>query len=174
MKFTTFSVALGLIAAPALAFEVEEIGLLKATFGEESISQPTVIATDQGKTSPTAYFTVLGAGFSLLSFSGFMSDNSRLDISGTFQADAPTPQTAPFQLDFQYKSAKEKGYWTADGAPNAPSITFTVLEQAGTEGHAAGSFSGTLCYAESYGAEADPGNCRPIEGSFDTKFFVEE
>ena len=172
MKVVAFFLALGLIATPALAFETEEIGLLKATFGEESISQPTVIAKADGASSPTAYFTVIG-GFSFLSFSGFMSDNSRLDISATFQAETPSPQKPPFQLDIQYKAPGEKGYWTSDGAPIAASIAFTVLEHDDNEGHAVGSFSGALCYAESYGADADPENCRPIEGNFDTKFFIE-
>jgi hypothetical protein len=173
MRIATFLLALGLITTPALAFEIEEIGLLTATFGEESISQPTVIAKADGKASPMAYFTVVGGGFSLLSFSGFMSDNSRLDISATFQSEALSPQKPPFQLDIQYKAPGEKGYWTSDGAPIAASIAFTVLDHDDKEGQAVGSFSGALCYAESYETDADSENCRPIEGNFDTKFFIE-
>ena len=173
MKISTLLFTLGALTTPALAFEIEEIGLLQATFGEESITQPTVIAKADGQISPTAFLNVLGGGFSSLSLTGFNADNTRLDIGATFQADVPGPQTAAFQLDIQFKTPKEKGYWTSDGATTAASIAFTMLAHDGTEGRAVGNFNGALCYAEDYGSDADTNNCRPIAGSFDTRFFVE-
>ncbi len=99
--------------------------------------------------------------------------NKKLDIGATFQTEAPGPQIAPFELTIQYKTPEENGHWKYDGAPTGTEIEFTTLEHDGTEGRAIGSFKGTLCYAANYESNVDAGNCRPIEGSFDTRFFVE-
>jgi hypothetical protein len=52
-------------------------------------------------------------------------------------------------------------------------VTFTTLEANDKEGRAVGTFAAELCLAEDYEGGGDPGNCRMIEGRFDTRFFVE-
>ena len=173
MKLARVLFILGVFTTPVLAFETEEIGTLEATFGDESIAQPTVIAKTDDETSATAYLAVIGGGFSSLSLTGFSPDNSRLDISMTFMAQKPGPQTAPISLEISYSPTGGGEHWTSDGTPTPPSVTFTTFENDGKEGRAVGSFAGELCYAKDYGSEADTGNCRPIEGRFDTKILVE-
>ena len=63
--------------------------------------------------------------------------------------------------------------WTSEDAPSAPAVTFTTLEANDKEGRAVGTFAAELCLAEDYEGGGDPGNCRMIEGRFDTRFFVE-
>lgn len=173
MKFAAVLLTLGVFTTPVLAFEIEEIGEIQATFGDEKIVQPTVIAKTDAQTSATAFMNVLGGGFSAISVTGFAPDNTRLYFGATFQTEAPGPDTAPFQSDIQFKTPEDDGYWTSDGAPTPSSIAFTTLEHDGKEGLAVGRFSGALCYAPGYDSDVDVDNCRPIEGSFDTKFFVE-
>ncbi len=55
MKFSAVLFTLSVLTTPALAFEIEEIGKLQATFGNEIITQPSVIAKTDGQTSPTAF-----------------------------------------------------------------------------------------------------------------------
>jgi hypothetical protein len=161
------------LSTPALAFEIEDIGQLDATFGGARIAQPTVLVRDGDEAQATAFLMVLDGGFSSLSLAGYSMDNQRLGIDLDFMVSAPAPQTAPLNLTITYAPAGGGGYWTSEEAPIQPAIGFTTLELGEGEGRAAGTFSGTLCLAETYGASADPGNCRPIEGSFDTRFFIE-
>ncbi|WP_415233563.1 hypothetical protein [Pseudorhodobacter sp.] len=172
MKFVPLLFTLSVFALPVLAFEIEEIGSLHATFGEESIAQPTVIASQDGEVSPTAYFMLLGGGMSLLNLSGFQRDNSRFDISASFMVEVPGPQTVPMEITLSY-SPKGGEYWVSDGAPTPASVTFTTLDFTDKEGRAAGSFVGELCFSPDYGSTVDSNTCRPIKGSFDSRFFVE-
>ena len=55
MRFVACLSLLLVSAPPVLAFEIEEIGKLQATFGNEIITQPSVIAKTDGQTSPTAF-----------------------------------------------------------------------------------------------------------------------
>lgn len=167
---TTFIVAV----TPALAFEVEEIGNIKANFRGEAIAQPTVLAKPGGKGSATAYLLLPGAGMSDLNLVGYSRDNKRLSIEVLYMAEQPDTKTAPMDLTIIYAPKGTKEYWTSEDAQTAGKITFTTLETKGNEGHAAGTFKALLCYAENHESGPDSNNCDPIEGSFDTRFFVEK
>ncbi len=173
MKHIAIFSAFLVVAAPVLAFEIEEIGTMAATFGDEQIAQPTVIARDGDEASSTAFLVVPGGGFSSLSLAGYGSDNARLGVDVTFMSEAPTPETAPIEAIVTYSPQGTGLHWTSEGAPEAISIVFTALTSAGDETRATGTFSGQLCYAEGYGSEADANNCRAIEGSFDTPITIE-
>lgn len=161
-----------LLAMPALAFEIEEIGKIKATFGSETIMQPTVLAKQGPESSATASLILPGAGFSALSFSGYSVDNKRLGLELSYKTERPDPKTVPYDLTITYSPKGNKAHWTSEGAPSPAKVTFTTLETKGKEGRAVGSFKALLCYAESLASDPDMKNCRPIEGSFDTKIFV--
>ena len=167
--------ALMIFATPALAMDAEQIGMLTATFGDVQIAQPTVILQDDGKDSSTAYLLQVGGGISALNFFGYMADNSRLDVSMTYMVDVPDATSAPIDMTIDYTAASAGGSrWTSDEAPTPPTITFTTLDFDGATGQAIGRFAGVLCFAETYGSEPDTGNCRPIEGTVDTRFVLEQ
>ena len=167
--------AVGIVASsPLLALEIEEIGRIEARFGDEDISLPTVIARSGGEADATAFMMFPGGGFADLSLAGVSMDSrARLDLNLSYMSASPDLQTAPLSGDIAYTPAETSGYWTSEDAPTPAVITFTTLTIAGEEGRATGRFTAQLCFAEDYGAEPDPGNCRPIEGSFDTPFAVE-
>jgi hypothetical protein len=176
MKSSNLLLALFVLATPALAFEIEEIGTIEATFDGESIAQPVVIARNNGDEDATAFMMSPGGGFTAFTLGGLNIDNMALGLvlGVEYFPSPPIPETVPVSVEITYKQTGDSGHWTSDEAPTAPSVTFTTLEFEGGEGRAAGSFAAVLCYAEDYGSGADTGNCRPIEGRFDTRFFVEE
>jgi hypothetical protein len=172
MKFTATFLALLMSATPSLAFEAEEIGMIEASFGAETIAQPTVRITD-GDGVLTTTFMFLAGSFSSLTIEGFAADNAKLRVEVDFFTVQPGPETAPLGLTIHYSPQAGRKHWTSDDAPSAPAVTFTVLEANDTEGRAIGTFAAELCFAEDYEGGSDPGNCRMIEGRFDTRFFIE-
>lgn len=173
-KLVTAVSALMLMMTPAHALNTEEIGKLTARFGGETITQPTVLVKGSEKES-TAFLFVQQAGFSNLSLSGYSGDNSRLGIEVSYFALQPTPETKPIDVTISYSPPRpSKEFWTSEGAPNPAKITFTTFETNGYEGRVVGTYQAELCRAESIGSEPDTGNCRPIEGIFDSMFFVEK
>ena len=173
MKCHVFFSAIVVVAFPALAFEIEEIGRLKSTFNGQTIEQPTVIAKTEDRTNATAFLNILGGGFSSLSLTGFSMDNQRLDINAGFMVENPGPQSVPHAVSIAYAPTGTKEQWTSQDAPTPSTITLTTMEFGGEKGRAAGSFAGVLCYTEDYDSGVDAGKCHPIEGSFDTVFFLE-
>jgi hypothetical protein len=173
MKFAAVLFTLVILTTPVLAFEIEEIGTIQATFDGESIAQPTVLARDKDQESATAFLMHPGAGFSSFSLAGYSRDNKRLGIEVTYMTEKPGPQTAPVSLTITYSPQGKAAHWTSEEAPTPASISFTTLEADDKVGRAVGGFVAVLCFSENYESGADSGNCRPIEGSFDTKLFVE-
>jgi hypothetical protein len=174
MKLAAALCTLVCFGSPIRAFEIEEIGTIEATFDGERIAQPTVMVSDGDVTQATAFLFLPGAGFSAFSMSGYSADNKRLSVEVDFMAEDIGPATAPFGVTISYAPEGTALHWTSEDAPTPPSVTFSTLEIVGDEGRAAGTFAALLCYAEGYESGGDPENCRPIEGSFDTPFFVEQ
>ncbi len=174
MKFGLSLFAVLILATPALAFETEEIGVLEARFGDENISQPTVIARSENETSATAFLFLAGGGFSSFSIAGYSLDNKRLSLELDYMSERPAVGTVPIGVTITYAPQGTAQHWTSEGAPTPPAISFTRLDVVGEEGHAVGTFAALLCYADGYGVEADTANCRQIDGHFDTRFFVEQ
>lgn len=175
MKHVVLLSALLMFATPVLAFEIEEIGSIEATFGDERIAQRTVIARNGSEGDATAFLMAPGGGFTALSLAGLDAETAALGLAVgvDYMSLQPGPETAPMRVEITYTPAGG-GYWSSDEAPTPPNVTFTTLEFDDAEGRAVGAFSGLLCYAEAPGAEPDAGNCRPVDGGFDTRFFVEE
>lgn len=173
MKYIGVLSALFVFASPGLAVEIEEIGTLQATFNGQRIVQPTVIGNGEGKSGATAVLIQLGDDPSLLSLGGFSPDNKRLGINVTYTVEDPDLLTTPMDLTITYVPTGSVEHWTSEAAPSPPEITFTTLEVGAEKGHATGWFTGLLCFTEGYESASDPDNCRPIEGSFETMFFVE-
>ncbi|WP_333712745.1 hypothetical protein [Yoonia sp.] len=163
--------AMPLLALPAHAWEVEEIGTITATFADETFERSTVIVTDGDLVSPTANLFLTLNNSSALSL---LTEDGNFVFDATFMSHAPGPETAPISTSVTFVPDGAMQFWVSDGAPEPLEVTFTTLSVEGDEGRATGSFRGLLCLADDFGAEADPDNCRPIEGAFDTPFFVEE
>ncbi|MGX0978527.1 hypothetical protein ACSSVY_004267 [Roseovarius sp. MBR-51] len=164
--------ALPFLALPAHAWKVEEIGKITATFDDETFERSTVIVTDGDLVSPTANLFLTLNNFSSLTL---MTEDGNFVVEANFRSHTPGPETAPISTSVTY--AQPNGnmqFWLSEGAPEPLEVTFATLSVEGDEGHAAGSFRGVLCFADGLGEEVDPDNCRPIEGAFDTPFFVEE
>ena len=168
-----FLAVFSVVATPALAFEIEEIGTLEADFAGEAIAQPTVRARDGDEVSSTAFLHISGAGFSSLNLAGFSHDNARLDIGVEFHSDTPDAGMPPYGVEISYAPTGTAQRWVSDEASGAVSVSFTTLSFEGDEGQVTGTFSATLCYTESYEEDPDMNNCRPIEGSFDTPIAIE-
>lgn len=173
-KLAALVATLLLVVTPAQAFETEAIGKLTANFGGEAITQPTVHIQSGKEKSNTAFLFVQKVGFSNLSLSGYSADNKRLGIDVSYMSLQPGPKTAQIEQTVTYASGGSTAFWTSDGAPKPAKITFTTFETKGNEGRAIGKFEALVCYVKTPTAEPDTKNCRPIEGSFDTKFFVEK
>ncbi|KQI73016.1 hypothetical protein AN191_03705 [Loktanella sp. 5RATIMAR09] len=169
LSFLAF--ALPMVALPAHAWEVEEIGKITATFADETFERSTVIVTDGDLVSPTANMFLTLNNVSALSL---LTEDGNFVIDATFMSHTPGPETAPISTSVTFVPDGAMQFWVSDGAPEPLEVIFTTLSVEGDEGQAAGSFRGLLCLADDFGAEADPDNCRPIEGAFDTPFFVEE
>lgn len=163
--------ALQLLALPAHAWEVEEIGKITATFADETFERSTVIVTDGDLVSPTANLFLTLHNFSSLSL---LTEDGNFVINADFMSHAPGPETAPISTSVSFAPDGNMQFWLSDGAPAPLEVTFTTLSVEGDKGHAAGSFRGVLCFSADLGAGADTDNCRPIVGAFDTPFFVEE
>jgi hypothetical protein len=172
MKFAAAVVALFVSATPSLAFETEEIGMIEASFDTRTIAQPTVLARDGDEASATAFMFLTGIS-AALSIAGYSTDNARLSVDVDFMTEQPGPKTAPLGITISYAPSGGALRWTSDGAPSSPSLTFTTLEANDEEGRAAGTFAAELCFSEDYEDGGDPGNCRMIEGRFNTRIFVE-
>lgn len=172
-KLVTAASALMLVTTPAQALKTEEIGKITATFESKTITQSTVLVKGKEKGN-TAYLLLTGS-FSNLNLAGYSKDNSRLGIEVDYLSLQPTAETTPLSVTISYIPPRPgKEFWTSDEAPTPAQITFTTFETQGEEGRVAGTYQAELCRAESIGAEPDTSNCRPIEGTFDSKFFVEE
>lgn len=172
MRFLAPFIATGIaLALPAQAWEIEEIGTITATFGEESFERPTVIVTDGDEVSPTAFLLLTVGNNASLSL---MTGDGNFAVEVTFMSHAPGPESAPVSTSVTYAPAGWTQLWLSEGAPEPLEVTFTTLTIEGDEGRATGSFRGLLCFADGLGAEADPDNCRPIDGTFDTPFLIEE
>ena len=173
MNFTTVLTILVVFSSPVLAYEMEEIGMLRATLDGQAIELPTMMVKSGDEEQAMAFLHVIGGGFSNLSLTGLGMDNARLDISAGFFAQTPSPVAAVSALTIDYAPIGTGQHWTSDEAPAPPAITFTTLEFDNVQGRAAGTFAGVLCFADGYEADPDTNNCKKIEGSFDTKFFME-
>lgn len=172
MKLITSLVAVILaFASAAQAWEIEEIGTITGTFAEETFKRPTVIVTNGEDVSPTAFMILTVGNFSSLNL---MTGDGNFVIEADFMSHAPGPDTAPVSTSVSYAPDGNTRVWLSEGAPAPLEVTFTTLVIDGEEGQATGSFRGLLCLADGLGAEADPGNCRAIDGKFDTPFFIEE
>lgn len=179
MKYTAMMLACVACAFPGLLHADEEMGRLNATFGDVQISQPTVLVSQGDQTSPTAYMINVGWVVSSLTFMGYSRSNEQLILEVEYMglspdAPVPTAQSAPVAASVSYAPTGNQNRWISEDAPSAPQFTFTTLEVDEKEGRAAGSFSAVLCYAESYASGPDLENCKPIEGTFETRFLVEE
>lgn len=169
LSFLAF--ALPLFSHPAHAWEVEEIGKITATFADETFERSTVIVTDGDLVSPTANLFLTLNNISALSL---MTGDAKFVIDAGFRSHTPRPDTAPYSTSVTYVPDGNMQFWQSEGAPEPLEVTFTTLEVEDDEGHATGTFRGLVCLADGLGAEADPSNCRPIEGTFDTPFFIEK
>lgn len=173
-KLGTVVCAFMLLIAPAQAMKTEEIGKLTANFAGETITQPTVLVKGEEKGN-TAFLFVQQAGFSSLSLAGYSADNSRLGIDVSYFSLQPTPETTPMDVTITYSPPRpSKGFWTSGEAPHSATITFTTFETNGNQGRVVGTYQAQLCRAESIGSEPDTDNCRPIEGTFDSRYFIEK
>ncbi len=172
MKFAAAFLALVVLAPPSLAFETENIGMIEASFDGGTIAQPTVLARDGDQAQATAFIFLTGVT-SALSISGYSTDNARLSLEVDFMTEQPGPGTAPIGITISYAPRGSAQRWTSEDAPSAPSVTFTTLETNDEEGRAIGTFAAELCFSEDYEDGGDPGNCRMIEGRFDTRIFGE-
>lgn len=172
MKFLAAFLVLLVTVTPTFAFEIEEIGMIEASFDGGTITQPTVLARDGDEASPTAFLFLNGVT-ATLNIAGFSMDNARLSVDVEFMTEQPGPETAPLGVTVIYAPLGRPPQWTSEERPSEPRVTFTTLEIGGEEGRAAGSFAAELCLAGDYEGGGDPGNCRMIEGRFDTRFFVE-
>lgn len=172
MRFAAAFLSLLVTAPPSLAFETEDIGMIEASFDAATIAQPTVIARNGDEASGTAFMFLTGVS-SALSISGYSTDNARLSVEVDFMTEQPGPETPPLGMTISYAPQGGAQRWTSEDAPSAPAVTFTTLEANEEEGRAIGTFTAELCFAEDYEGGGDPGNCRMIEGRFDTRFFVE-
>ena len=173
MKYIAAFSTLFAFFTPVLGAEIEEIGTLQATFNGERIVQPTVIGTGDGASGATAVFIKSGEDPSLLSLGGFSPDNKRLGVDVTYTGEDPDLHTTPLDLTITYVPTGTDEHWTSEAARSPPETTFTTLDLGAEMGRATGWFTGLLCFTEGYESASDPDNCRPIEGSFDTVFFVE-
>lgn len=174
MKRVPFGIAaLAILATPAVSMEREEIGTIRAEFDGAEITRSTVISTQGDEVSPSAYLLVIGAGISSLAMIGVGTDNAQLGLDLTYMSETPDVATTPIDMTIFYSPKGGIARWTSEDAPTPPSIDFTTFETEGEEGRVAGTFSALLCYAETYEAGVDTENCSPMEGSFDTRFFVE-
>ena len=163
------------LASPAMATEIEEIGTLQTTFDGESITQPTVLATRGDERRPTAYLFRAGQGFSGLTISSINPSLPRVFLELSYLVETPDRDTAPIFLAVTYEPPTgTRQHWTSEEAPTPPTISFSTLYVDDAEGRAVGTFTALLCFAEDYDADADLGDCRMIEGSFDTRFIIEE
>lgn len=172
MRFTAAFLSLLVTAAPSLAFDLEDIGMIEANFDAATIAQPTVIARDGDESSATAFMFLTGVS-SGLSIAGYGTDNARLSVEVDFMGEQPAPATLPLGVTITYAPKGGAQRWTSEDAPSAPAVIFTTLEANDEEGRAVGTFAAELCFAEDYEGGGDPGNCRMIEGRFDTRFLVE-
>lgn len=172
MRFTAMLLSLLVTATPSLAFETEDIGMIEASFDDATITQPTVIARDGDEASATAFIFLTGIT-AALGIAGYTTDNARLSVEVDYMTENPGPETVPLGVTISYDPPGPGGFWTSEGAPSPPSVTFTVLGADDAEGRAVGSFAAQLCFAEGYEGGGDPGNCRMIDGRFDTRIFVE-
>lgn len=172
MRFSAAFLSLLVTATPSLAFEIEEIGMIEASFDGATIAQPTVIARDGDESSATAFMFLTGVS-SALSVAGYSTDNARLSLEVDFMTERPGPETPPLGVTISYAPQGGAQRWTSEDGLSAPAVTFTALEGDDTEGRAVGTFSAELCYTEDHEGGGDLGNCRMIEGRFDTRFFVE-
>jgi hypothetical protein len=163
---------LALAAGPGAAMEITPIGTMTADLAGEALSLPTVLVRSGDETESTAFLMVTG-GFSSLSLTGLGAANARLDLSVTFLTPAPDAATPTVDVDIAYAPTGGPARWIAYAAPGTENLTLTKLTIEGDAGHATGSFRATLCFAADYAAEADPANCRAIEGRFDTPLTVE-
>lgn len=174
--FAACLAVLAVLATSAHAMEVAEIGTIEADFDGEVIALPTVSASDGQEVSSTAYLHLVGGGFSSLSLTGLGRDNARLDISVLFHSAMPDAETPPVDVEISYAPKGTAQRWTTSfeamgTGPNT--VDFTILRFEGDQGHVTGTFSGLLCYTESYDGDPDVNNCRPIQGSFDTPIEIE-
>ncbi len=172
MKFAVAFLALIMSATQSLAFEIEEIGMIEASFGAEAIAQPTVLVSDGDEASATASIFLTGVTADL-NITGYSTDNARLSVEVDFMTQQPGPETAPLGVTISYAPRGGAQRWTSEGAPSLPAVTFTTLNANDNEGRVVGTFAAELCFSEDYEEGGDPGNCRMIEGRFDTRFFVE-
>lgn len=163
---------LSVISTSALAFEIAPIGTIEADFAGEAIAHATAKVTKGDRVSSTAFLHLIGA-FSSLSLTGLGDNNARLDISVSFQSDAPDVKMLPVDVEISYAPTGKAQRWIANETPGRDNISFTTLTFEGDEGHVTGTFSASLCYAESYEDDADMENCRPIKGSFDSPIAIE-
>lgn len=173
IKFAPAFIVIIVTTTPIFAFEIEEIGLIEASFDGGTISQRTVLARDGDQASPTAFLFLTGAT-ATLNIAGFSMDNARLSVDVEFMTEQPGPETTPLGVTVIYAPQGRPPQWTSEERPTEPRVTFSTLETDGEEGRAAGSFAAELCLAEDYEGGGDPSNCRMIEGRFDTRFFVEK
>ncbi|MCK9503286.1 MAG: hypothetical protein M0Q95_03775 [Porticoccaceae bacterium] len=173
MRCVPFVAALWFATAPVLAFEIEEIGRIQATFDGETIVQPTVIARDGDEASATAFLMYPGGGMSSFSLAGYSADNKRLGIEVSYMTEQLSLQSVPVALTITYAPQGGRSHWTSEDAPIPPRITFSTLDVNGEQGRAIGSFTAVLCFAKDYEVGVDPAKCRPMEGSFETTFVVE-
>lgn len=148
----------------------EQIGLIEATYEGQPVSQPVVVLRQNQPDSATAMLHLSGAS-STLEVAGHVADDSRIAVELEFMTERPGPQTTPVAVSVSHGPRGSSQRWTSATSPEPAVVSFTALEVDGDRGRAVGTFKAQLCPARK-GNSDTAGGCRPIEGSFDTRFHV--
>lgn len=162
-----------LLSAAAAAAELEQLGTIEASIDGEQGRWETLAAP--AKETATANYRITGATTSI-AIQGHDPEaesmrQNVLNLEVTLLGERAGAEVLSAGVNL-FPDGLDTPFYVSDAEGAGASVTFESLTLGNEEGEAVGSFTATICRREGISAEADPNNCREVEGRFDTELRV--
>lgn len=162
-----------LLSGAAAAEELEQLGTIEASIDGAQGRWETLAVPAEG--ASTANYRITGATTSI-AIQGHDPDAEHmrqnvLNLEVTLLGEQADAEVLDAGVNL-FPDGLENPFYVSDAEGAGASVTFESLSLGNEEGAAAGRFTATICRRENIQAEADPNDCREVEGRFDTELRV--
>lgn len=153
-------------SGPLSASQTEAVGTMTARIDGEPGAWETLRAPREGSATANYFATGPATTISIQGHDPKADSRMRnvLSLSLTVMGEGTSPQLLGDAVLGLYPEGLAGASWQSTGTQ----VTFERLELGEGGGHATGRFSASICRQESALSEPDAGNCREVEGEFDT------
>lgn len=157
------------LGTPAMAIETVPLGTISATIGEVAYEGRTLDVPSEG--TATAEYRSFGP-LTMITVQGHDPEadslmRNMLIVEFTLTGAQPSSAIVDATVSW-WPEGMGAAFFHSDDSGSGPQITLAAVSTGAEEARVAGQFSARLCRKDDFATPADPGDCRMVEGRFDT------